>query len=300
MEPPGALLGPMLAVPHAAFAIGLVFLLSPSGWLLRVLSPRATGLTAPPPWVTTQDPWALGLILALVAKEVPFLLWAAASQLQRTEVAQRWTRELQLASSMGYTPRRACWRVLWPQMWPRLQWPMLACTASLGLVLVRCRQWRPRWTTGERGTPGTGHTARSGPLALWLLLLLYLLVMLALAVGSVSGVWPFPAVLPDNYILGAWISVWGSASSVGTTLSLGLASSTAALAWSIAWLEAAPPHWDAALRRLVYLPPLIPSVLWVVGLHATTLALGIDGRRVGLWLAHGLACTPYVLIALRA
>jgi putative thiamine transport system permease protein len=29
----------MLATPHAAFAIGLVFLLSPSGWLLRALSP---------------------------------------------------------------------------------------------------------------------------------------------------------------------------------------------------------------------------------------------------------------------
>ena len=75
-------LGPMLAVPHAAFAVGLVFLISPSGWILRVFSPWATGLSTPPPWVTTQDPWALGLILALVAKEVPFLLWAAASQLQ--------------------------------------------------------------------------------------------------------------------------------------------------------------------------------------------------------------------------
>ena len=85
---------------------------------------------------------------------------------------------------------------------------------------------------------------------------------------------------------------------MGTTFTLGLASSTAALAWSIAWLEAAPPHWDAALRRLIYLPLVLPSVLWVVGLHATTLALCIDGRWTGLWLAHALACTPYVLIAL--
>lgn len=33
----------MLATPHAAFAIGLVFLLSPSGWLVRLLSPWLTG-----------------------------------------------------------------------------------------------------------------------------------------------------------------------------------------------------------------------------------------------------------------
>ena len=72
-------LAPMLAVPHAAFAIGLVALLAPSGWIVRALSPWATGLEDPPPWTTTQDPWGLGLIAVLVFKEVPFLLWAAAT-----------------------------------------------------------------------------------------------------------------------------------------------------------------------------------------------------------------------------
>ncbi len=346
------LLAPMLAVPHAAFAIGLVFLLSPSGWLLRLVSPWATGLSTPPPWVTTQDPWALGLILALVAKEVPFLLWSAASQLQRAEVAQRWTRELQLARSMGYNPQRAWWRVLWPQLWPRLQWPVLAvlaysmtvvdlaliigpgspptlsvlawpwlleaepatnaqgaaaawslaaalaALAGAGLALVHWRGWRARWTSGSRGRQVAASGGQAGPFAVGALLLLYLLVMLALAVGSISGVWPFPALLPDNYTLGAWVSVWGSAATIGTTLSLGLAGSAAALLWSLAWLEVAPPAWDAALRRLVYLPLVLPSVLWVVGLHATTLRLGIDARWTGLWLAHWLACIPYVLIAL--
>ena len=36
-------LSSMLAVPHAAFAIGLVFLLSPSGWIARALSPWLSG-----------------------------------------------------------------------------------------------------------------------------------------------------------------------------------------------------------------------------------------------------------------
>lgn len=111
---PGALwqrvvqaLPPMLAVPHAAFAIGLAFLIAPSGWLLRAVSPWATGFDAPPPWPTTQDPWGLGLIAVLVAKEVPFLLWAAATQLQREDTGLRWARELDAARSMGYTPQRA-------------------------------------------------------------------------------------------------------------------------------------------------------------------------------------------------
>ncbi|MBX3588896.1 MAG: hypothetical protein KF796_19875 [Ramlibacter sp.] len=128
-------LPPMLAVPHVAFAVGLAFLVAPSGWLLRALSPWATGFEAPPPWPTTQDPWGLGLIAVLVAKEVPFLLWAAATQLQRADVATRWQRELEQARSMGYAPRTAWWRVLWPQLWPRLWGPLVAVLAY-GLTVV--------------------------------------------------------------------------------------------------------------------------------------------------------------------
>ncbi|RYF36521.1 MAG: ABC transporter permease, partial [Comamonadaceae bacterium] len=113
-------LPPLLATPHAAFAIGLAFLVAPSGWVLRALSPWATGLDAPPPWPTTQDPWGLGLVAVLVAKEVPFLLWTAAAQLQRADAGGRLARELTLARTLGYSPRRA-WRVVgWPQLAPRL------------------------------------------------------------------------------------------------------------------------------------------------------------------------------------
>jgi len=35
-------LSPMLAVPHAAAAFGMAFLIAPSGWLVRLLSPWAT------------------------------------------------------------------------------------------------------------------------------------------------------------------------------------------------------------------------------------------------------------------
>ncbi|MEI2780568.1 MAG: hypothetical protein V9H25_04650 [Candidatus Competibacter sp.] len=41
-------LAPLLAIPHAALAFGLVFLIAPSGWLARWLSPWATGWEQPP------------------------------------------------------------------------------------------------------------------------------------------------------------------------------------------------------------------------------------------------------------
>lgn len=343
-------LPPMLAVPHAAFAIGLAFLIAPSGWLLRAVSPWATGFDAPPPWPTTQDPWGLGLIAVLVAKEVPFLLWAAATQLQRADTGARWARELDAARSMGYAPQRAWWRVLWPQLWPRLAGPLVAVLAySLTVVdmalvigpqspptlavlawqwlldadaavnaqgaaaawllagvvaslagtlwaLRHAAHWRTRWTAGDRGRPSALKVAPGLPL--FALAWLYGGVMLALGVGSLAGAWPFPQLWPQQWGLQAWQSVGASAATLWTTLALALASAITALVWSVAWLECAPPGWDAQLRRLVYLPLLLPSVLWVVGLHRLALAWNIDARFAGLWLAHGLAAMPYVLIAL--
>lgn len=130
-------LAPMLALPHAAFAIGLVLLIAPSGWLLRALSPWATGMDAPPPWPTTQDPWGLGLIAVLAFKEIPFLLWTAMADLQRPDLAQRLQREMRVAHTLGYAPADAWWRVVWPQLWPRMGGPLLAVLAySLTVVDV--------------------------------------------------------------------------------------------------------------------------------------------------------------------
>lgn len=354
-------LPPMLAVPHAALAIGLAFLVAPSGWVLRLFSPWATGFEAPPPWPTTQDPWGLGLIVVLVAKEVPFLLWMAATQLQRADAANRFTRELQVASSMGYSPRRAWWRVLWPQLAPRMGGPLLAVLAysltvvDMALVIgptspstlpVLAWQWLQdadaatnakgaaaawalaavvalaaaalwaRWhmpRTAPDGLRGGNERLVAVPTGRWNrlarvagrmavpgtgLVILYSAALLTLAVGSVSGVWPFPRVWPQTLSLEGWQSVAASAVTVRTTLALAGASSALALAWSLAWLEWAPPHWDAALRRLVYLPLLLPSVLWVVGLHRLGLAWGLDAHWSGLLLAHTLAAVPYVLIAM--
>ncbi len=125
----------LLATPHAAMAIGLVLWLSPSGWALRWVSPGLTGFDVPPPWFSTQDPWGLGLILALWLKEVPFLLWVAATQMQREDLRRRWQAEYALAQTLGRTPAQAFAQIVWPQLAPRLRWPLLAVLAY-GLTVV--------------------------------------------------------------------------------------------------------------------------------------------------------------------
>ena len=57
-----------------------------------------------------------------------------------------------------------------------------------------------------------------------------------------------------------------------------------------------PPAWDALLRRLIDLPLLLPSVLWVVGLHRRCLAWGIvplGCRRVGILATNLIATYVY-------
>ncbi len=140
-----ALLPAMLALPHVAFALGCVLLLAPSGWLVRLLfallrpweevMPWARDI--PPPWQSTQDPWALGLVLVLVCKEIPFLLWGALAHMQRSDVAQAWQAQMRVASTLGYSAPSAWWRVVWPQLLPRMAGPLLAVWAySLTVVDV--------------------------------------------------------------------------------------------------------------------------------------------------------------------
>ena len=50
------LLAPLLALPHAAAALGLAFVIAPSGWIARALSPWATGWIAPPDLAAPDAP----------------------------------------------------------------------------------------------------------------------------------------------------------------------------------------------------------------------------------------------------
>ena len=86
----------MLSVPHAAFAVGLLFLISPSGWLARAVAPLA-GWIDPPAWTTVQDPLGLSLALALGLKESWFLLWVLVAVLGEQTVH----RHMVVARSLG-------------------------------------------------------------------------------------------------------------------------------------------------------------------------------------------------------
>lgn len=127
-------LGPMLALPHAAFAIGLALLVMPAGLLARLLAPLM-GWSAPPDWPTVNDPHGVGLTAVLFGKELPFLLWNAMALLARPDVAQSLRGWLASGATLGYRASAVWWRVLWPLLLPRLAWPLLAVLAY-GITVV--------------------------------------------------------------------------------------------------------------------------------------------------------------------
>lgn len=126
-------LSPILAVPHAALAVGLSFLIAPSGWLVRLVSPELTGFDYPPNWQTTQDPQGLSLVLLMVLKEVPFLLLMLISAAKQVPIQA----SLTLAQSMGYTRATAWLKLIFPQLLGQLRLPISAVLAwSLSAVDV--------------------------------------------------------------------------------------------------------------------------------------------------------------------
>lgn len=124
-------LSALLAVPHAAFAIGIAALIAPNGWLLKLVSPTLTGFDLPPQFATVRDPWGASLMVVLTLKEMPFLLFMALAALNQLQVE----RTLRMARSLGYHAFVAWWRVIIPQLLPLIRLPVFAVLAY-GLAVV--------------------------------------------------------------------------------------------------------------------------------------------------------------------
>ena len=306
------LLSPLLALPHVAFAIGVAFLLAPSGWLLRLISPALTGFDLPPDWQTLKDPWGLGLILARILKETPFLLLMALSALDPAQIS----RQLWLGQTMGFSGPQIWWRLLLPALWPALRLPLYAVAAyGLGVVdlalllgpdapaplAVRLWLWYQDPDLQWRGASASGAL---------LLLALNLLLLAALRLlewgqgalgkarwldGRRAPAAPWPALV-------ARTAVWGL---ILTNL-LVLAS---LLLWSLARRWSFPALWPSEwsgrhwLELLPTLGPLLWQSLWLALLCAAlSLLLAVlaleaqQGRRTPdrqwpLWLI----CLPLLL-----
>ncbi len=113
-----------LSIPHAALALGLAFLIAPSGWIARLLA-QALGWPSPPDLATVNDPFGMALVLGLIIKETPFfvlMIFASTSHLRLDE-------QVRVSLSLGNSREFTWLFLLLPQVWKSLRFPFLIVLA---------------------------------------------------------------------------------------------------------------------------------------------------------------------------
>ncbi|WP_424177934.1 ABC transporter permease [Yoonia sp. TsM2_T14_4] len=119
------LLSPLLAVPHAAAAFGLAFLIAPSGWLARLTSPELTGWDRPPDLLIVQDSWGLAMTAGLIVKEVPFLLLITLAALGQADAQ----RSVRVARALGYGRLTGWLKTVFPRVYAQIRPPVYVVLA---------------------------------------------------------------------------------------------------------------------------------------------------------------------------
>ncbi|MGD1877112.1 MAG: ABC transporter permease [Kiloniellaceae bacterium] len=280
------LMAPLIAVPHAAVALGLAFLIAPSGWLVRLVSPWATGWDLPPDVATVQDANGLALTLGLIIKEVPFLLLMTLAALEQVRAEER----LAVARSLGYGPVTAWLKAVLPAVYRQIRLPLYAVLAyalsvvDMALILapltppplaVQVLRWFNDPDLSMRFVAAAGAC-------------LQLLIVIA---GI--GLWRLGEVAAEG--LGrAWIAGGrrGGDGRLPRLVAAGLVQGLVALAaagllglalWSVTRRWRYPDAWPSSLSLDTWAHQA-PSLLAITG---TTLVTGLAAAAIALLLALG-------------
>jgi len=298
------LIGPLVAVPHSTIALAMLFLLAPSGWLMRLVSPAFTGLERPPVWAFIPHPDGWSLILGLVAKELPFLLLIAVSACATLPVK----RLQDIGNSLGYG-RMTSWSLLIiPLLYRQLRLPVMTVlifslsVVDMALILAPTLP-PPLAVLVIHGFEDADLAARLpasvGALMQILLALGGLLIWWCLEkiISLLAGLWRYHGIRAVHVEpLFTFIAM-----AAIIPMSLGAIGLLAALIWSFAqgWFfpDALPAqisflHW----REIGDLRPLIMASCWLA-LAASSLANAI----IFIWLyiaAPDHRARPYFITAL--
>ncbi len=344
-----AAMGPMLALPHLALAIGLGFLIMPSGVLARIIA-NIVGWQTPPQWITTHDPYGLALIAALTIKEAPFLIWIMAGLLNRDDINQNFKNQRAAATSLGHGSLSIWLRLYLPQLMPKLIWPLVivfvyaATVVDMSLVIGPTQPptlatviWADinseQVVNNARGNVGAVFLSlalamflmvayatlksamslfrnflSSGPSSLPLpnfigranyriLISLYLLVTVLLLFMSFAQLWPFPYIIPTTSTR-AWGLIFQNQNALITSAGLAIATSATALVLILLWLENLSKKTDQILVLFSLAILGLPAILVGLGQYRAFLNFGLTGNLIGLFLAHLMPVTAYMIIVL--
>lgn len=283
-------LSPLLAVPHAAVALGLAMLIAPSGWLVRLVSPWLTGWERPPDLLILNDDLGLAMTLGLIVKEVPFLvLMTLGARAQLPDMRA-------LTASLGYGRVTGWFKTAFPLIYPQIRLPVFAVLAfSMSVVdvaIVLGPSTPPTLSvliTRWMSDPDLSHRTIAAAGALWQLVL----TLIAL------GLWRLGERAVARWGR-AWVAQGHRRVADGALGALGLGAAALAVAavsggmlalalWSVAGMWRFPAPWPGAVSLRAWGQVPVAGLLGqtaVVALIATVIALVLvigtlaSGRRV--------------------
>ncbi len=327
-----------LAFPHIAFAIGIAFLIAPSGWLARGLA-NMLEWTSPPQWISIRDPYAISLTLTLAIKETWFLLWIMATLLGEQAIS----RQITLANSLGYSRRQVWITALFPQLLPRMGWPLVAVLAySLSVVdmavilgpsippTLAVLSWQ--WLTD----PSDLAQAKGSAAALCLMLLLGLLILCGRVIWwgikrlyrnpngirqqgkpfksrALSGIpvfvpgWLSLAILLLWSVAGGWFfpRLFPASLSLKSFNNADFEPMFTALWLGLATVMIALPltlawlEWGSRKHHgWLYAPLILPSLPIAAAQYHVLLAVNLDSTAIGVIWSHLTWTFPYMLLVL--
>ena len=309
------LLSPLLSVPHAAAAFGLAFLIAPSGWLARLVSPGLTGWDRPPDLLIVQDEWGLALTFGMIAKEVPFLLLMTLAALGQADAQ----RSVRVAQALGYNRMTGWLKTVFPRVYAQIRLPVYVTLAYAMTVVDVAIILGPN-------TPSTLSVQivkwMSDPdLTLRLQAAAAALLQLGLVIAALA-VWRLGEVVVGR--LGRrWVAAGGRGRAdplVATAaLGLGTLSALAVLAgigilglWSVAgqwtfpdampdglslrsWMRHGPGTWDAARETaIIAAVATLAALILTIGCLEAECRYGLQVTNRGLWLIYLPLLIPQV------
>jgi putative thiamine transport system permease protein len=148
-----------------------------------------------------------------------------------------------------------------------------------------------------RGPVGTAAPRSSAKVLLVLTTAIYILVFLLLGIMSFGSLWPYPGLWPSQFRLVAWTMI--SPMPFINSLVFAVASTIAALALSVVWLETMSENFDRFLVSLTVAALALPALLIADGQYLLFLGLGLNGTWFGVFLAHLTPVVAYVFIVLK-
>ena len=141
LEKVQGLLSPFLVFPHAAAAIALLFVLSPSGIFARLMVlggddvPPAAGSSFFP-----YDEFGFSVLLALSLKELPFIILMALSVMSQPLIKKKLLGYVNVGASLGYSPTASFFKLVAPSIFTQIKLPILAvlvfATSNVEIPLI--------------------------------------------------------------------------------------------------------------------------------------------------------------------